>query len=124
MITRLLDTVWGQANALFAPFRRKRWVDLALVAAAFGVVYGLILLGHEWTAIQRPELQLDLSPWALPKYTFFSMMRGLAAYAISLLFTLVYAYWAAKDARAERLLVPLLDILQSIPVLTFLMPLL
>ncbi len=124
MITRLLDTVWGQANALFAPFRRKRWVDLALVAAAFGLIYGLILLGHEWTAVQRPELQLDLSPLALPKYTFFSMMRGLAAYAISLAFTLVYAYWAAKDARAERLLVPLLDILQSIPVLTFLMPLL
>lgn len=124
MITRLLDTVWGQANALFAPFRRKRWVDLALVAAAFGLIYGLILLGHEWTAVQRPELQLDLSPLALPKYTFFSMMRGLAAYAISLAFTLVYAYWAAKDPRAERLLVPLLDILQSIPVLTFLMPLL
>ena len=124
MITRLLDTVWGQANALFAPFRRRRWVDLALVAAAFGLVYGLILLGHEWTAVQRPELQLDLSPLALPKYTFFSMMRGLAAYAISFLFTLAYAYWAAKDSRAERLLVPLLDILQSIPVLTFLMPLL
>ncbi|HET6330153.1 MAG TPA: ABC transporter permease subunit [Holophagaceae bacterium] len=124
MITRLLDTVWGQANALFAPFRRKRWVDLALVAAAFGILYGLLLLGHEWTAVQRPELQLDLSPLALPKYTFFSMMRGLAAYAISLLFTVVYAYWAAKDSRAERLLVPLLDILQSIPVLTFLMPLL
>ncbi|MDE3034176.1 MAG: ABC transporter permease, partial [Acidobacteriota bacterium] len=73
MITRLLDTMWGQANALFAPFRRRRWVDLALVAAAFGLVYGLILLGHEWTAVQRPEIQIDLSPWALPKYTFFSM---------------------------------------------------
>jgi NitT/TauT family transport system permease protein len=47
------------------------------------------------------------------------MMRGLAAYVISLLFTLVYAYWAAKDERAERLLIPILDILQSIPVLGF-----
>ena len=123
MMNRFLDTMWGQANALFTPFRRRRWVDLLLVAAAFGMLYGLILLGHQWTAIQRPVLAMDLSPWALPKYTFFSMMRGLAAYLLSFFFTLVYAYWAAKDARSERLLVPLLDILQSIPVMTFIVPL-
>ena len=119
MMNRFLDTMWGQANALFSPLRRRRWVDLLLVAAAFGMLYGLILLGHQWTAVQRPVLVIDLSPWALPKYTFFSMMRGLAAYVISLLFTLVYAFWAAKDKRAEKLLIPLLDILQSIPVLGF-----
>ena len=123
MMNRFLDTMWGQANALFSPLRRRRWVDLLLVAAAFGMLYGLILLGHQWTDIQRPVLEIDLSPWALPKYTFFSMMRGLAAYLISFVFTLVYAYWAAKDARSERLLVPLLDILQSIPVMTFIVPL-
>ncbi len=47
-------------------------------------------------------------------------MRGLLAYAISLTFTLLYGYWAAKDRAAERVLIPLLDILQSIPVLGFL----
>ena len=47
------------------------------------------------------------------------MMRGLRAYLLSLAFTLVYAFWAAKDERAEKLLIPLLDILQSIPVLGF-----
>ena len=124
MMHRFLDTMWGQANALFAPLRRRRWVDLLLVAAAFGMLYGLILLGRQWTAIQRPQLEIDLSLLALPKYTFFSMMRGIAAYVLSILFTLVYAFWAAKDKRAEKLLIPLLDILQSIPVLTFLMPLL
>jgi len=124
MMHRFLDTMWGQANALFAPLRRRRWVDLLLVAAAFGMLYGLILLGRQWTAIQRPQLEIDLSLLALPKYTFFSMMRGIAAYVLSILFTLVYAFWAAKDERAEKLLIPLLDILQSIPVLTFLMPLL
>ena len=46
-------------------------------------------------------------------------MRGLIAYVLSLLFTLVYGYWAAKDRVAQRVLVPLLDILQSIPVLGF-----
>src|SRR5262249_4053085 len=45
--------------------------------------------------------------------------RGLIAYVISLLFTLVYGYWAAKDRAAERVLIPFLDILQSIPVLGF-----
>jgi len=124
MMHRFLDTMWGQANAVLAPFRRRRWVDLLLVAAAFGLIYGLILVGREWTAIQRPQLEINLSLLALPKYTFFSMMRGVAAYLLSIVFTLVYAFWAAKDERAEKLLIPLLDILQSIPVLTFLMPLL
>src|SRR4029077_8882404 len=44
---------------------------------------------------------------------------GLIAYVISLLFTLLYGYWAAKDRSAQRVLIPLLDILQSIPVLGF-----
>ena len=76
-------------------------------------------LGHQWTGVKRPVVEIDLSPWALPRYTFFSMMRGLVAYVISMAFTLVYAFWAAKDSRAEKLLIPLLDILQSIPVLGF-----
>jgi NitT/TauT family transport system permease protein len=62
---------------------------------------------------------LDLSLWALPGYALFSLSRGLIAYLLSLGFTLVYGYWAAKDRRADRVLVPLLDILQSIPVLAF-----
>ena len=67
------------------------------------------------------RIEIDVAdPWLLPQYTFFSLVRGLIAYAISLAFTLVYGYWAAKDAIAERVLVPLLDILQSIPVLSFL----
>jgi len=49
----------------------------------------------------------------------FSLIRGLLAYVLSLGFTLVYGYWAAKDRVAGRLLLPLLDILQSIPVLGF-----
>ena len=62
---------------------------------------------------------IDLSPWALPRYTFYSLSRGLAAYCLSLAFTLVYGYWAAKDKRAGSVLLPMLDILQSIPVLSF-----
>ncbi len=119
MINRFFDTVWGQANALFYPFRRRRIVDLFVIFMGFTLLYGLVQLGRQWTGVHRPVVEINLSIWALPKYTFFSMMRGLAAYVLSLGFTLVYAFWAAKDQRAEKLLVPILDILQSIPVLAF-----
>ena len=119
MLHNVFDTVWGQANALFYPFRRRRIVDIFVVLMGCALLYGLVQLGHEWTGIHRPVVTISLSPWALPQYTFFSMTRGLAAYGISLLFTFVYAFWAAKDRRAEKLLIPLLDILQSIPVLGF-----
>jgi NitT/TauT family transport system permease protein len=119
MFNQILETVWGQANSLFYPFRRRRYLDLLVVLAGLALLFGLIQLGRQWAGVHRPVVEINLSPWSLPKYTFFSMMRGIAAYGISLGFTLVYAYWAAKDSRAERLLVPLLDILQSIPVLGF-----
>jgi len=111
MFNHILESVWGQANALVYPFRRRRYMDLVVVLAGLAMLFGLVTLGRQWTGVHRPVVEIDLSPWALPKYTFFSMMRGLAAYVISLLFTLVYAFWAAKDQRAEKLLIPILDIL-------------
>jgi NitT/TauT family transport system permease protein len=123
VFNRLIDRVshrsWSQANALLRPFRRRWWVDAFVVLGLCAVFFGLVQVGREWTGLHRPTVTIDLSPLALPKYTFFSMVRGLIAYCLSLAFTLVYAYWAAKDSRAEKLLVPLLDILQSIPVLGF-----
>jgi NitT/TauT family transport system permease protein len=119
-VARLWTTVWGQANALFlAPRRRAVWADLLILAAGGALLYGLVQVSREWTGVHRPAIQLNLSPWALPMYTFFSLVRGLIAYVFSFLFTLGYAFWAAKDRRAEKVLVPLLDILQSIPVLGF-----
>jgi len=119
-VTRFAGAMWGQANAfLFPPKRRRAWVDLAILIAGCAIVFGLVRVGREWTGVQRPAIQLDLSLRSLPLYTFFSLVRGLVAYALSLGFTLVYAFWAAKDRRAEAVLVPLLDILQSIPVLGF-----
>ncbi len=78
---------------------------------------GAVLAAAAVEAREKPDL--DLSPVMLPLYTFYSLMRGLIAYALSLGFTLVYGYWAAKDRVAQRVLIPLLDILQSIPVLGF-----
>ena len=99
--------------------RRFGLVDLAIVVALAGLLFGVLQLGREWSGASRPAIVIDLSPWALPRYTFYSLSRGLLAYVLSLAFTLSYGYWAAKDRLAERVLVPLLDILQSIPVLGF-----
>jgi NitT/TauT family transport system permease protein len=116
-----LRTAWGHATALLDRTRRFGAVDLLVLVGLAGLLYGLVDLAREWAGGLRPSVDIDLdNPWALPRYTFFSLSRGLIAYALSLAFTLAYGYWAAKDRTAERVLVPLLDILQSIPVLSFL----
>jgi len=115
----LLQRVWGEATTPLHRARRFGLVDLAIVVALAGLLFGVLQLGREWSGAARPAIVIDLSPWALPRYTFYSLSRGLFAYVLSLAFTLTYGYWAAKDRIAERVLVPLLDILQSIPVLGF-----
>jgi NitT/TauT family transport system permease protein len=107
---------------LFVRWRRLPLLaatDLLLMAGVVGMVFGLLSLGGEWTHAMRPAVNIDLSLSALPRYTFYSLSRGLIAYGFSLAFTLIYGYWAAKDAVAEKILVPLLDVLQSVPVLGF-----
>ena len=111
--------VWGHSRAQGGESGRSFLVDLAIAVGLAGLLYGLSKVGGEWTGELRPTVDIDLSPLALPRYAFFSLSRGLLAYVFSLGFTLVYGYWAAKDALAERVLVPLLDVLQSIPVLGF-----
>jgi NitT/TauT family transport system permease protein len=114
-------TVWGSASESVAGRRRGVIIDLLLVLGVVGLAVGLGYLGREVTQPMRDSVAIDLDdPWLLPLYTFFSLARGLIAYILSLAFTLVYGYWAAKDPVAEKVLVPLLDILQSIPVLSFL----
>ncbi len=69
------------------------------------------------TELQRQPVSLD--PANLPAYAARTTLRMLIAMVLSLLFTFTYATLAAKNKRAERLLVPLLDILQSVPILGF-----
>lgn len=115
-----LKKVWGSATAFITRYQKYWWVDMALLLGLIGLIFGMLKVAGEWTGVHRASVEIDLSPWALPKYTFFSLCRGLLAYMLSLLFTFGYGYWAAKDHRAEKVLIPLLDILQSIPVLGFL----
>ena len=115
----IFQKAWGETSAFIGRSRKTGGVDLLILLGMIGLFFGLLELRGEWTGSLRPTVTIDLSPWALPRYAFFSLSRGLLAYLFSLAFTLVYGYWAAKNRAAERILVPLLDILQSVPVLGF-----
>jgi NitT/TauT family transport system permease protein len=99
--------------------RRVTWLDLAVLCFLGLCAYGIARLAGEWRAPLREAVVIDLRYRALPLYTFFSLCRGLAAFVLSFFFTLVYGYVAARVRLADRVLLPLLDILQSIPVLGF-----
>ncbi len=118
-VVPFLRRVIGEATAFLDRSRRFGGVDLLVVVGMLGLVAALFGVSREWTGELRQAVEIDLSPWALPLYALYSLSRGLLAYVFSLIFTLVYGYWAAKDPVAERVLIPMLDILQSIPVLGF-----
>ncbi len=63
---------------------------------------------------------ISLSPYALPMYAARTVVRMLIALMVSFLFTFTFATWAAKSARAEKIIIPMIDVLQSVPILGFL----
>jgi len=95
-------------------------VDALIVLVVAALVGGVVVLARRWEAPIRTTTAIDLSPRALPGYTLLSLSRGFAAYLLSLVFTLVYGTVAAHSKRAEKVMIPLLDIGQGIPVLGFL----
>ncbi len=96
--------------------------DVFAFALLFGGLILIIRGGHETLAplstLQTTPVSLD--PARLPEYALRTTMRMLAAIVASLVFTFIYGALAAKSKRAELVLIPLLDILQSVPVLGFL----
>jgi len=106
--------------SLLPRFEVSHLPDWLMFAAAIAVFYGILLVGRTWLGPFTPVVEISRSPWALPAYAGFSLLRITAAYALSLAFTLVYGYVAAYNPKAERFMIPLLDVLQSIPVLSFL----
>ncbi|HEY2677170.1 MAG TPA: ABC transporter permease subunit [Steroidobacteraceae bacterium] len=109
----------------FEPYVFLRGLASRWDVLAFIVVIGLIVfLGETSRGLFAPLSQLELSPMSLdpshlPEYAARTTFRMFAALAVSLVFTLTYATWAAKSERAGKLLVPILDILQSVPILGF-----
>src|ERR1700726_2351737 len=109
----------------FAPYVFLRDLASRWDVLAFIVVIGLIaFLGETSRGLFAPLSQLEITPLSLdpsylPEYAARTTFRMLAGLALSLVFTLTYATWAAKSERAGKLLVPILDILQSVPILGF-----
>ena len=95
--------------------------DLLAVIFVMGVI---VLFAEASRELVQPlatlaQKRISLDPSHLPDYAFRTALRMLAAMGFSLLFTFSYATWAAKSQRAGALLIPLLDILQSVPILGF-----
>src|SRR6202162_3944215 len=90
--------------------------DVIMFAAGIAIFYGVVTVGRSWLGPFTPTVEISRSVWALPVYAGYSLLRIAIAYVLSLGFALVYGYVAAYNARAERFMVPLLDVLKLIRV--------
>jgi NitT/TauT family transport system permease protein len=94
--------------------------DLIMFSGGLALFYGIVEVGRNWLGPFHPQVEISRSLGALPIYAGYSLLRIALAYVLSLLFAVSYGYVAAYRPRAERFMIPLLDVLQSIPVLSFL----
>jgi NitT/TauT family transport system permease protein len=95
------------------------WVDVLLFLFIAGVTYGIVALATRSVAPLQSAITIDLSWHALPIYAAYSTLRMAIAYVVALGFSIAYARTAAASRASERLMLPLLDILQSVPILSF-----
>ena len=105
------------------PVPAQTWpilIDLAVVLCGLAFFMGIIKLGTYWMARPMPAVVISHSVRALPLYAFYSVARISIAYLFSLIFAVAYGYIAAYNPRIEAWMIAVLDILQSIPVLSFL----
>jgi len=113
---------WGLPIVAWPSRLRPNYWD----GVALPIVIGAIVL-TAWASQQMTvpykmgqELPISLDPSYLPAYGARTVLRMIGALGASLVFSLAYAALAAKSKRAEKLLIPILDILQSVPILGFL----
>ncbi len=101
---------------------RFGWIDAIVILTIFVLLWSLVVLGGDmrvrFDELHPPPLSLDVA--LIPYYTARTVLRMFIAFAAALLFTFTYGYVAAKSVRARKIMLPLLDILQSVPVLGFL----
>jgi len=95
-------------------------LDLCVAGIGLACFYGVVFIARYWFGHPEPEIVISQSPRALPLYAFYSVVRIGLAYVLSLFFAIGYGYVAAYNKRIEALMIAGLDILQSIPVLSFL----
>jgi len=101
---------------------RFGWIDAIVILTTFVLLWLVVTLSGDmrvrFDELHAPPLSLDVA--LIPYYTARTVLRMFIAFAAALLFTFVYGYIAAKSVRARKVMLPLLDILQSVPVLGFL----
>jgi NitT/TauT family transport system permease protein len=97
-------------------------IDLGVAALGLAVFFSIISTGTYWMGKPVPVIPISHSIRALPVYAFYSIVRIALAYLLSLIFAVSYGYTAAYNPRVEAWMIAALDILQSIPVLSFLPP--
>ncbi|WP_103667006.1 ABC transporter permease subunit [Pseudanabaena sp. BC1403] len=100
----------------------SRWSlgDVLLPLAIIAFIFIIVQTARNFTGTYESGYVVNLSLSFLPSYALQTLVRMLAAYSISLVFSLLYAYVAYRSALWSKVLIPLLDVLQSIPVLSFL----
>ncbi len=116
IVFRPLVRIWSvlpRASASSLP-------DLIMFSGGLALFYGIVQVGRNWLGPFKPQVEISRSVGVLPVYAGYSLLRIALAYVLSLLFAVTYGYIAAYRPRAERFMIPLLDVLQSIPVLSFL----
>ena len=113
---RRLDRAFSTSQRTKQPFTRGD--ILALLVVAIFLYAGARLAFNAPAVIYGPKISLEVS--ALPWYTLLSVGRMSIAYGLSLMFALINGRTAAYHPRAEHVLMPLLDVLQSVPILSFL----
>lgn len=101
-----------------APFS---WYDLPVAAGLVALLWAIVSAGGGMTA-PAPEapMEISLDAAAVPYYVLRSVVRMFISYSWSLTFTFIFGPLAAHHRRAERIIIPAVDILQSVPVLGFL----
>jgi NitT/TauT family transport system permease protein len=97
-------------------------IDVGVAACGLAIFFSIISTGTYWLSKPVPVVPISHSISALPAYAFYSLTRMGIAYLLSLAFAIGYGYTAAYSPRLEAWMIAVLDILQSIPVLSFLPP--
>jgi NitT/TauT family transport system permease protein len=119
------SNIRGRETLARSQVLQRSWpfvLDLGIAAIGLACFYGVVRIAMFWAGRPEPGIIVSLSPRALPRYAFYSVVRIGLAYLLSLLFAISYGYIAAYNRRAEKVMIAILDILQSIPVLSFLPP--
>jgi NitT/TauT family transport system permease protein len=115
----------GRATLASSQVLRRTWpvvLDLCVAGIGLAIFYAIVRIAMLWAGPAAEQMVVSLSPRALPLYAFYSIVRIFLAYMLSLVFAISYGYLAAYNRRAETFMIAALDILQSIPVLSFLPP--